>query len=161
MDVALGGPDETTQAIREPRRVTGKALQFWEAVRGPRPYPSRGDIGARTPAELVPHLFLVAPGGAEGLCAFAEGGSVLGALCGCDPVGQPVVDALPAELRSRAAALMAAAFEVGKPLADSGSFAEDRETQVLYRAVFMPLSSDQRRVDSLLGAISFKRTALH
>jgi hypothetical protein len=149
-----------TGIVQEPRRATGKAIQYWDALRGERRYPRRDEVARDALPELEPHLFLVGRDDADRSCVL-DGGAVLRDLCGADPIGHPVREALPAELCRRAGELIETAFQIGRPLADSGSFEDPAGGEVLYRAVFMPLSEDQRRVDGILGAISFKRRALH
>ena len=43
-----------------------------------------------------------------------------------------------------------------KPIAVSSSFDADDGAVVLYRSIYLPLSADQRNVEYLLGAFSYK-----
>jgi hypothetical protein len=141
------------------RRVTGIALRYWYGLRGARDCPARYQLAHAPRPELAPHLFILTPDDRADDYRVSTAGEELAKLCRSDPAGRAIGDSLPRLLRERAQAVIGTAFKIRKPLADCGWLHETRETDMLYRSVYMPLADSEGRFESLLGAISFKRQA--
>ena len=76
---------------------------------------------------------------------------------GGDPTGKNVGDALPREIVGRALYFQRAACDLMAPIDEAGRFTRTSDNvEILYRAVLLPLSENQREANYLLGAFSFR-----
>ena len=149
------------------RRACGRALSCWTRLAGPRRFPSRSQVTPASTDDLWDHLFLIrvdsatdepsaqTPGQARGH-VIEEAGTVLRSALGADPTGRRVAEALPGAIRSHALKAQDMAIRLQMPVDDSGRWVRADGSEVLYRSAFLPLSDDQRRVNYLLGAFSFR-----
>ncbi|MGQ0661990.1 MAG: PAS domain-containing protein, partial [Pseudomonadota bacterium] len=138
------------------RRACSRALEWWREMAAPRPYPARAQVTAKSAAELWDHLFVVRVAGAPKDYSFEQAGPVLRAALGVDPTGRKVANALPRAIRSRFLHFQKLAASLKNPLYVAGKWTREDGEEVLYRSVFLPLSDDQRDINYLLGAFSFR-----
>lgn len=141
------------------RRVCTRAVAAWRALAAPRRFPAGAQIEALEPAELHEHFFVleVPPSGEPPRCVSA--GPVMRRAIGRDPTGRPLTELLPPPIGQKLAGAMRDAVATGTPVGDAGRWARPDGSDVVYRAVLMPLSDDQRRIDAVLGAINFRTLA--
>ena len=142
------------------RRVSSNAVQYWRDLAAPRRYPSVTQITRDSAPELWDHLCIIKVGPAADH-VFVRAGSVLCDALGSDPTGKKVAEVLPREIVGRALYFQKAACDLMAPIDEAGKWVRADGTEVLYRAVLLPLSDDQRSADYLLGAFSFRTIVNH
>ena len=76
---------------------------------------------------------------------------------GRDPVGLAAKNVLPSATE-RGLVFWRVAAEMRKPIADVGTFTNQKGEDVLYRSVFLPISEDGKRITHLMAAFSYKTT---
>ena len=137
------------------KRLVGRALSYWEHLRGGRSFPTVADIPG-TPAPFDDqNMFVVKLGRNEREDEIVAAGDAVAAALGYDPVGTPAVDVLPSA-REKGLAFCRAVAELKKPLADVGRFFNRAGCEVTYRSILLPFSDDQRNVNYVIGAFSCK-----
>ena len=149
---------ETAPGRSGERRMVGRALALWEKLRDGRSFPSRADCDGSGAGDLAPNTFLIKVSESEENDEVVGCGPALREALGSDPTGQKVSKVLPSATE-RGLTFWRVAAELKKPIADIGSFTNAQGQEVLYRSVLLPLSDDQERVNFLLGAFSFRRSA--
>jgi hypothetical protein len=144
------------------RRISATAVQYWRELAAPRRYPSRTQVTNGSAPTLWDNFFIikVGPDAAEHVFEFC--GAALREALGSDPTGKSVGDALPREIVGRALYFQKAACDLMAPIDEAGRFTRPADSvEVLYRAVLLPLSDDQREANYLLGAFSFRTLVNH
>ncbi len=143
------------------RRVSSNAVQYWRDLAAPRRYPSVTQVTQDSAAALWEHFCIIKVGPRAADHVFVRAGSVLREALGCDPTGKRVSDVLPREIVGRALYFQKAACDLMAPIDEAGKWVRGDGTEILYRAVLLPLSDDQRNADFLLGAFSFRAVVNH
>jgi hypothetical protein len=144
------------------RRISATAVQYWRELAAPRRYPSRSQITNGSAPALWDNLFIVKVGMDAAEHVFEYAGRVLREALGADPTGKTVGDVLPREIVGRALYFQKAACDLMAPIDEAGRFTRPSDgVEVLYRAVLLPLSEDQREANYLLGAFSFRTLVNH
>ncbi len=143
------------QARNSERRMVGKAIAFWEALRGTEAVPARTAFDLAEPPVFVANIFLVTVGASEADCTLVSAGSGAIEALGIDPVGMSASEVLPSATELRLSLCQTVA-RFAKPVADSGRFVNRSGKDILYRAVIMPLAGRDGTVSHLLGAINHK-----
>jgi hypothetical protein len=143
------------------RRVSSTAVQYWRELAAPRRYPGRAQVTHGSAPSLWDNFFIVKVGMDAAEHVFEYAGRVLREALGADPTGKTVGDVLPREIVGRALYFQKAACDLMAPIDESGRFTRPDGAEVLYRAVLLPLSDDQREANYLLGAFSFRTIANH
>jgi hypothetical protein len=144
------------------RRISATAVQYWRELAAPRRYPSRTQVTNGSAPTLWDNFFIikVGPDAAEHVFEFC--GAALREALGSDPTGKSVGDVLPREIDGRALYFQKAACDLMAPIDEAGRFTRPTDSvEVLYRAVLLPLSDDQREANYLLGAFSFRTLVNH
>jgi hypothetical protein len=144
------------------RRISATAVQYWRELAAPRRYPSRTQVTNGSAPTLWDNFFIikVGPDAAEHVFEFC--GAALREALGSDPTGKVVGDVLPREIVGRALYFQKAACDLMAPIDEAGRFTRPTDSvEVLYRAVLLPLSDDQREANYLLGAFSFRTLVNH
>lgn len=137
------------------KRLVGRALSFWEHLRGGRSFPRVSDLqGVPAPFDDK-NLFVVKLGRTERDDEIVAAGDAVAEALGFDPVGTPACEALPSS-KDRGLAFCRAVAELKKPLADVGRFFNRAGREVKYRSILLPFSDDQRNVNYVIGAFSCK-----
>ena len=143
------------------RRVSSNALQYWRDLAAPRRYPSIAQVTYDSAPALWEHFCIIKVGPESTDHIFVRAGSVLCEALGCDPTGKRVADVLPRQIVGRALYFQKAACDLMAPIDEAGKWVRADGTEVLYRAVLLPLSDDQRSADFLLSAFSFRTIVNH
>jgi hypothetical protein len=143
------------------RRVSSNAVQYWRDLATPRRYPSVTQVTQDSAAALWDHFCIIKVGPAASDHVFVRAGAVLCNALGIDPTGKRVADVLPREIVGRALYFQKAACDLMAPIDEAGKWVRADGTEILYRAVLLPLSDDQRSADYLLGAFSFRAVVNH
>lgn len=150
-------PDETAAQFSE-RRMVGRALARWDALRGERRFPNRADCEAFGAGGLADNMFLIEVTRNEDLDEVVSSGPAFRSALAIDPVGRKAMKVLPSATERRLSFCRVAA-ELKKPVADVGQFTNAQGEEVMYRSILLPLSDDQENVNYLLGAFSYKVAA--
>jgi hypothetical protein len=141
------------------RRVCGRAVAAWRRLAAPRRYPARAQLDAVAPDDLKDHLFVLRVADDDpATVTCVEAGPVMRRAIGCDPTGRRAADVLPPGVREPMLAALRHAVATGAPVDHAGRWARGAD-DVVYRAVLMPLSDDQRTVNYVLGAFNFRTIA--
>ena len=153
------GPAVTLPPVarsRPERRLIGRALTYWENVRGCRRLPRYADVcgGWKTAHEAS--LYLIEVGDDESGDTVVHAGAALGDALGRDPVGRPATKVLPSSTEL-GLSFCRAVVAMKKPIADVGRFTNASGQEICYRSILLPLSDDEDRVNFVLGAFSYKR----
>jgi hypothetical protein len=143
------------------RRTCTQALNYWREIAAPRRYPSLEQVTRDSAGALWEHLFIVAVTGQPGEYTYMRAGAVLARALGFDPTGRKVSDVLPREIRNRVLYFQKTAVDLASPVDEVGKWLRADSNQIIYRSVVLPLSDDQRQVNYLLGAFSFRLISPH
>lgn len=148
---------ERSNSLQSLERCGPKAValyQYWNARRGIRPMPTRADIDPLEMRQWLPRITLVdvSPDGGE--FTYRLVGTQIVDLLGMNPTGRPVESAWP---EAEAAPLLEGYREVvrtGEPVfcQQTCEWLSDQEPSAW--AVRLPLSTDRKRVDVVLGYLS-------
>lgn len=147
------------------RRTNDRALAYWQELRGDRVFPRPQDVTLESDVKfegierLWPNLFIIYFGAQPEKAVFTLASAALDSVCDAPTFDRPVADCLPATLRDSVMSFIRAMARVHKPLAVSSHFVTDRGIDVLYRSIFLPLSSDEKSTESLFGAFSCRQLA--
>lgn len=141
------------------RRMIGRALARWDRLLGERQrLPARSDCAAFARDGMAENLFLIAVGADEAGDRIVDTGPAFRRALAADPVGRSAIKVLPSATE-RGLSFCRVAAELMKPLVDTGTFTNANDEHILYRAVLLPLSEDERRIDHVLGAFSYRIAA--
>jgi hypothetical protein len=151
----LDGIAAPCRTAREERRVMCRTLVFWEGLRRDERLPRLDEIAGSADVELSPFLYVVEVRRPLDRARFVRCGSVLAAVCGGDPVGRTLGEALPAAIADTMMAFFNSAIHYRQPLADNGSFMNGGG-EVLYRNIVMPLQGGDGEITHLLGGFSYR-----
>jgi hypothetical protein len=138
--------------------MVGRALAYWETLRGERRFPGRNDCASFDRVGMADNIFVVAVTDDEAGDEIVECGPAFRKALGMDPVGRKAMKILPSATE-RGLSFCRVAAEMKKPIADVGHFTNADGEEVMYRSILLPLSDDQNRVNYLLGAFSYKIAA--
>lgn len=141
------------------RRVCVRALDAWRRLAAPRRFPSGAQLDSVEPADLRDHFFVMtAPAGAAAPTCISAG-PVMQRAIGRDPKGRALAEVLPPPIGQKLAGALRDAVATGMPVTDSGRWSRPDGSDIVYRAILLPLSDDQRTIDAVLGAINFRTVA--
>jgi hypothetical protein len=143
------------------RRISSTAVQYWRELAAPRRYPGRAQVTRESAPALWENFFIIKVGTDAAEHVFEQTGAVLREALGCDPTGKPVGEVLPREIVGRALYFQKAACDLMAPIDEAGRFVRADGVEIVYRAVLLPLSDDQRQANYLLGAFSCRTIVNH
>ena len=136
------------------RRLIGRALSEWESLRGGRSFPSCVEFDDLALPDNKANMFVVEVGKSEAEDRIIRAGRRFIEALGLNPVGRRAMDVLPSAERRLSFCHTVVRFQ--KPLADIGRFTNVRGDDVWYRCILLPTSTDQIRVNHVVGAFSYK-----
>jgi hypothetical protein len=136
------------------RRLIGRALSEWESLRAGRAFPSCVEFDNTALPDNKANVFVVEVGKSEAEDRIIRAGRRFIEALGLNPVGRRAMDVLPSAERRLSFCHTVVRFQ--KPLADIGRFTNVRGDDVWYRCILLPTSTDQIRVNHVVGAFSFK-----
>jgi hypothetical protein len=152
--VPEGRAETTAPADWIERRLIGRALGEWETLRGTRPFPSCLEFDNSALLDNKGNVFVVEVGNSESEDRIIRAGRKFIEALALNPVGRRAIEVLPSAERRLSYCRTVVRFK--KPLADIGRFANIRGDDVWYRCLLLPTSTDQHRVNYVVGAFSFK-----
>ena len=140
------------------RRVSCQALHYWtELKRGKdKKLPHLDDLDFASMDEIRDNLFLVSTGNGGGKFIVQTCGQVLSHACGRNPQGHSVSDVFPGPLNESAFDCCDTSVTSHQPMISHGTIMFEDDSEIDYRMIFLPLSGDEKSVDHLLGALSFR-----
>lgn len=141
------------------RRLSVRLLDYWNQLRGDRRYPSPDDIHFQEVPELAEFGFTMSVGhGGEGPKIHYLGSALkdyINMFRDVQPGGE--IDNKPLSLAlNDAIRRYAEVMEREGPVAFESESFDVPGTQLVYRAIILPFSRDDARIDFILGAIRYK-----
>lgn len=146
---------DAPQTKRIENRLVGHALSHWEEIRGDRNFPSYADYRRREAPYGDEHIYVIAIGDSEFSDEIVAAGQKVEEGFGHNPVGHKAIEVIPSSVEKGLSFCRTAAM-MKKPIADIGHFSNANGSEIWYRSILLPLSSDQINIDHILGAFSFK-----
>ena len=139
------------------RRVSCEALFYWSDLLHKRTMPAADEVNFDAVPDLSRYLFLIATGNGGGRFVIQKSGDILRDAGADDVTGMSVWEAFPSPLNERALETCFSAVNARQPMVDTGTLILENDSELIYRMIMMPLSRDDRAVDHILGAFSFRR----
>jgi hypothetical protein len=146
---------DASRTERTENRLVGRALSHWEEMRGARNFPSYADYREQETPYGDEHIFVIAIGDSELSDEIVAAGQKVSEGFGGSPIGKKAIEAIPSSIE-KGLSFCRTAARMKKPIADIGHFSNANGSEIWYRTILLPLSSDQVNVDHILGAFSFK-----
>ena len=151
-------PDEERLVVE--RRITNRVFNYWQELCANRRMPREEDIDPDILGDDWPNCFLLQTRDIDHIEQFNFtylGENILQSYknAGIDAdnlflVGPNVFALAPRFIH---------VAQTGKPLMDEGIFFTSRDVKILYRQCLLPLSSKDKRVEAIFGAMLFKTEA--
>ncbi len=140
------------------RRVSCQALYYWTELKKGKgeKLPHLEDLDFAAMGEIRDNLFLLSTGNGGGKFIVQTCGKVLSEVCGRDPQGHSVADAFPQPLNESAFECCDTSVSSHQPMISHGTILFEDDSEIDYRMIFLPLSDDDKSVDHLFGALSFR-----
>jgi hypothetical protein len=152
--------DTATEAdfIDAPRDALLKALyEYWDTVRGNRPMPSRADIDPGAIRGLLPHIIMYTVAADY---AIRLVGDDIVRFTGRNATGHPVASTMsPRSAEIMIKILDAVTTERAPKFRAGKTHWQADKTYYDFEACFLPLSTDGKTVDIILGGIRFPTLA--
>lgn len=141
------------------RRASCQVLGRWLECRERDLIPTLTKLDLDGLHAVASNIFVIDPGKKEGRWILEHCGRTVADACLTEPVGQCASLAFPWPLGEQLPDLCRNAMTYRKPIFGSGN-AFGPKGEVLYRCIVMPVSSNGKAVDHLLGSLSYRRTVL-
>ena len=145
----------TPRTSRIENRLVGRALSHWGKIRGTRKFPSYSDYRRQAVPYGEEHIFVINISDSEFSDEIVSAGKKVEEGFGHSPVGRKAIEVIPSSIENGLSFCRTAAV-MKMPIADIGRFSNANGAEIWYRSILLPLSSDQIRIDHVLGAFSFK-----
>ncbi len=137
------------------RRVIGRALKCWDSLRTPGMLPDAKACVTAFDRTMRSALIVIRVARRMEDDLIEACGESLRDAIGGDPIGMYARDILPCSTE-RGLVFWRVAAEMRKPIADIGRFTNRAGIEVLYRALYVPTSDHNGRVDRLIGVFTPK-----
>ena len=144
---------------QDERRMQVRAYNHWAAMLGERQYPDIADLEPTQLSDFGPHSVLLdfSDGIEDPKVRFC--GEKLAEECGANGPIKRLSDVPPRSLLSRITDHYMQILANEAPIGFEAEFTNNRGTEVLYRGILLPYSSDDSAIDYLLGVINWKEIA--
>lgn len=146
------------QGTAEEKRVNYILQNYWNALRGDRPYPSEQEIDPDALAEIWDSVFLIQVKPqlhASGFRYSYMGKSLIDAY-GDNFTGRDVHEALLETSRDPIIEDIVTVIESGKPTVHEAEFENVHRHCIKFRRIVCPLGPTEKTVDFLIGAMRWK-----
>ncbi len=152
--------DDIPQDIRE-RRLHLRAYDYWASLLDGRDFPSVADLKSEDLDSFRENSFLIDFPKGYGEPVLRYVGAAITETCGGESLRDRVATDVPANcVLSRLAPHYMEVLANKAPIGFEAEFQPDRDREILYRGILLPLSDDNESIHFILGAISWKeRTA--
>lgn len=138
------------------RRLVLRLLDYWRRVCQDRNWPAPDDFYPAAIPDLWDYCFLI---DLTGEPTFTYVGEYHHGMYGIDFEGAVLSKADQNTLLSRSASYVADVVKRTVPVTYGGQFIDRRGYNVLYRSIMLPLSTDNRTIDVVLGGANCRETA--
>lgn len=138
------------------QRLTFRLLSYWNRIRGTRAMPALSDVNISEITEIWHFTFtidLVDPHGHR----FQYFGPSLASVFGQDYTGEYLADVMEQDggMLANTIGFYDKVVEKAEPALEAASFFSEGN-EVRYRSIIVPLSSDGKTIDYLLGTTNYK-----
>ncbi|MFO1241737.1 MAG: PAS domain-containing protein [Rickettsiales bacterium] len=135
------------------QRLTFRLLSYWQRMRGTRPFPSLSDIKIDEILEMWHWSFTINV--ADENHHFQYFGPELANIFGHNYTGEILQDAMSDPKVQQTIGFYEKAIRNREPTLDANSFNLEGK-EVRYRSLIVPLSSDGKHIDYLMGTTNYK-----
>jgi hypothetical protein len=133
------------------RRLVLRLLKYWRQIAGDRGMPSQPDLSPEAMTDMWPQCYVLKLNtGSEP--TYRDIGSAFAEELGIDLLGKPVASTPVDTLLRQATRYWDMVADKGVPISLGGEFRHRRGELLLYRSIILPLSTDGKRIDHMLGA---------
>lgn len=138
------------------QRLTFRLLSYWNRIRGVRPMPALSDVAISEITEIWHFTFtidVIDPARHR----FQYFGPSLASVFGQDYTGEYLADVMEQDggILANVIGFYEKVVRTGEPALEAASFYSEGN-EVRYRSIIVPLSSDGKAVDYLLGTTNYK-----
>ncbi|MET0371321.1 MAG: hypothetical protein ABW039_08080 [Sphingobium sp.] len=145
------GPDE--------RRMQVRAYNYWASLLGDRTLPSIEDLSPDQLEDFGPHSVLLDFSMGLGNPGIVYLGTALRQECDIEGTINHIDDVPARSLLSRLTDHYLQIIANAAPIGFEAEFVNQRGTEILYRGILMPFSSDDDTIDFVFGVINWKQLA--
>ncbi len=138
------------------RRLNIRLLDYWQILRGERPYPAVQDFKFEAVEDLKPHLFLLEFSDGDIDPVFRYIGDALAEDCGQNLLQKPVSQVPRHTLLTQVTDHYLQVLAHKAPISFEAEYIDAAGDDVLYRSILLPLGSDGETIDCVVGAINRK-----
>lgn len=136
------------------QRLTFRLLSYWNRIRGDREFPSLADVNINEITEMWHFTFTIALK-EDGCPNFHYFGPELIQIIGEDYTGEDVDAAVEGGLLGNLIGFYPKVIEQRSPVSESSHFYNEGK-EIRYRSLIVPLSSDGKQIDFLVGTTNYK-----
>lgn len=141
------------------RRMHVRAYNYWVSLLGKRRLPSIEDLNPEQLDEFSPHSVLLDFSLGVENPAIVYLGSALREQCDIKGPIDRIADVPPRSLLSRLTDHYLQIIANAAPVGFEAEFVNQRGSEILYRGILMPFSSDDQTIDFIYGVINWKEAA--
>lgn len=136
------------------KRLVFRVLAYWRELRAERPMPAPQEMTAAGLGEDEAFSFRLSIPADGGAPRFTHIGTVFGDVRE-DLIGHALADCSPDTVLAAATSCMNELLDRRVPIC-IGGLARHMGRPVLFRSILLPLSSDEQRIDAVVGAANFR-----
>lgn len=136
------------------QRGTFRVLSYWNRMRGDRLFPSLADISIQDIQELWPFTYTIDVQ-REGMHFFQHFGSELATIFNQDYTGETLAESMNDVIVDNTIGFYPKVIKAREPALEAASFYMDG-SEMRYRSIIVPLSSDGETIDYVLGTTNYK-----
>ncbi len=147
---------EQLAANQSERRMTRRLTDYWNALRDNNPYPARSAIRFEAVQGLSEYGICIALNMDGPGPIYQMVGTKLKEMAGIDLSGKLVIDTPDDTLLAVAGKHYTEVLQRKGPVTLDFEFSDNEGTVFLFRIIMLPCSEDGQKIDSIIGAITFK-----
>ena len=139
--------------------VLREILDYWHKRRGARPMPARSDIEVTELPSLLPYIFIIDVLENPRDFRFRLAGTHFREAVGEEVTGKRLAEVFPPEFGAEVRQIWGSVVDDQRPVRGTGDLWVPGREYVKWEGVAMPLSTDGRTVNMLLGGVVFHQLA--
>lgn len=136
------------------QRLTFRLLSYWNRIRATREFPSLADVNINEITEMW-HFTFTIEWRADGEHRFQYFGPELIAVLGEDVTGESVEEAMGNSMLNNLIGFFDKVIAQRAPVSESSQFFMEGK-EIRYRSLIVPLSSNGKDIDYLIGTTNYK-----
>lgn len=136
------------------QRLTFRLLSYWNRIRATREFPSLADVNINEISEMWHYTFTI-HWRADGEHSFQYFGPELISVLGEDVTGMAVEEAMNHSMLGNLIGFFDKVITQRAPVSESSQFFIDGK-EIRYRSLMVPLSSNGKDIDYLIGTTNYK-----